>query len=105
MSTDRERFGLAGSPPYRKTAPAVVAELRSDSERGLSEAESASRLRLCGRNELQAQTPRPAWRKFLAEFNNPLVVLLVGAAAISMALWAWERNAVLPYEAFAILAI
>src|SRR6185312_5746123 len=36
---------------------------------------------------------------------NPLVALLVGAAAISMALWAWERNAVLPYEAFAILAI
>jgi Ca2+-transporting ATPase len=47
----------------------------------------------------------PAWRKFLRQFQDPLVVLLLAAAAISGALWLVERDAPLPYEALAILAV
>ena len=47
----------------------------------------------------------PAWRKFLAQFTDVLVILLLVAAAISAALWLYERDSALPYEAIAIFAI
>ncbi len=47
----------------------------------------------------------PAWRKFLAQFTDVLVILLLVAAAISAGLWLYERDSALPYEAMAIFAI
>ena len=47
----------------------------------------------------------PAWRKFLAQFKDVLVILLLIATAISAALWLFERESALPYEAMAILAV
>ncbi len=92
-------------PPYRQPVDTVVAALATDSGRGLSETEARARLARDGRNELAADKPVPAWRKLLAQFQDPLVVLLLVATAISAALWAIERDAALPYEAIAILAV
>ena len=47
----------------------------------------------------------PAWRKFLAQFADVLVILLLVATAVSAALWLVERESALPYEAMAILAV
>ncbi len=47
----------------------------------------------------------PGWRKFLAQFRDALVILLLVAAAVSLALWLFERDSALPYEAIAILAV
>ncbi len=47
----------------------------------------------------------PGWRKFLAQFQDALVVLLLAAAVISAGLWLYERDSPLPYEAIAILAV
>jgi P-type Ca2+ transporter type 2C len=58
-----------------------------------------------GRNELTAEMPVPAWRRFLAQFRDVLVILLLAATAISVALWTVERDAALPYEAIAIFAV
>ena len=91
--------------PYRCSAEEALAALGADPQRGLSEAEARARLERHGRNELAAQEPVPAWRKFLAQFADPLVVLLLAATAISAALWLVERGAALPYEAMAILAV
>jgi len=90
---------------YRCSAEEVLAALGTHAQRGLSEAEARARLERHGRNELAAQEPVPAWRKFLAQFADPLVVLLLIATAISAALWLVERDAALPYEALAILAV
>ena len=43
--------------------------------------------------------------KFLAQFQNVLVVLLLIATFISAALWVYERESALPYEASAIFAV
>ena len=56
-------------------------------------------------NELAAEKPVPAWRRFLAQFQDVLVILLLVATAISAGLWAFERDAALPYEAIAIFAV
>ena len=58
-----------------------------------------------GRNALAGRNPLPAWRRFLAQFQDVLVVLLLVATAISAGLWAFERDAPLPYEAIAIFAV
>jgi Ca2+-transporting ATPase len=47
----------------------------------------------------------PEWKKFLAQFKDVLVILLLGATAISTALWLYERDSALPYEAIAISAV
>ncbi len=92
-------------PPYRLSVEQVIAAFASDARSGLTGAEASARLARHGRNELAAR-PRPAaWRRFLAQFADPLVLLLLIATAISATLWFFERDAKLPYEALAILAV
>src|SRR5687767_12616104 len=90
---------------YLMTAEEVVAELGSDPQRGLSGQDASARLRQYGPNELETEKPVPAWRRFLAQFQDVLVILLLVATAISAGLWVYERDAALPYEAIAILAV
>ncbi|MGE0405186.1 MAG: HAD-IC family P-type ATPase, partial [Candidatus Korobacteraceae bacterium] len=90
---------------YQQTIEAVVSALRTHPENGLTDAEAQSRLERYGRNELAAEKPVPEWKKFLRQFQNMLVILLMIATAISAGLWLYERESPLPYEAFAILAV
>jgi Ca2+-transporting ATPase len=71
----------------------------------LSEQEAAARLARHGRNELPAAPPVPRWRRFLAQFESPLVLLLLAATAIALLVWWYEGAAHPPYEALTILAI
>jgi len=95
----------AQAAPYRQPVDAVLAGLGTDARLGLSSEEARRRLARCGRNELAAEKPVPGWRKFLAQFQDVLVLLLLAAALVSAGLWLAERDAALPYEALAILAI
>ena len=90
---------------YRRTVVDVASVLGSDVHRGLSDTEARARLERYGRNELTAEPPVPAWRRFLAQFQDVLVVLLLVATAISFGMWAYERDTTLPYESIAILAV
>jgi Ca2+-transporting ATPase len=90
---------------YRETAEAIAATLGTSARRGLSADEARARLERFGPNELATEPPVPAWRRFLAQFQDVLVVLLLIATAISVALWFYERDTGLPYEAIAILAV
>lgn len=104
MTTDgNETPGQA--PAYQLVVDDVVAALGTDPLRGLSDEEARLRLGQYGPNELAAEKPVPAWRRFLAQFEDALVILLLVATAISAALWAYERDAALPYEAMAIVAV
>src|SRR6188768_1407833 len=91
--------------PHAMPAEEVVRALGTDARRGLDEAEARSRLEQLGPNELEAEPPVPAWRRFAAQFRDALVILLLVATAVSAALWVVERDQALPYEALAILAV
>ncbi len=93
------------SDAYRLTAEEIVATLGTDLQRGLTDAQASERLVRYGHNELAAEPAVPAWRRFLAQFQDILVVLLLVATAVSVALWIYERGTALPYEAMAIFAI
>jgi Ca2+-transporting ATPase len=91
--------------PYRLPAAEVVATLGSNAQQGLSDAEAQNRLKAVGYNELEAEEPTPTWRKFLAQFQDTLVILLLIAVGVSVALWFYERESALPYEGIAIFSI
>jgi Ca2+-transporting ATPase len=93
------------APPFQRPAAEVLARLGTDPSRGLDSAEVRRRQQACGPNLLEAREPVPGWRKFLAQFTDVLVLLLLVAAAVSAAIWWMEREAALPYEALAILAV
>ncbi len=90
---------------YRLPVDRALAAFSADARLGLSETEARARLERRGRNELTAEKPAPAWRKFLGQFQDPLVGLLLVATLISAGLWWYERDSALPYEAIAILAV
>jgi magnesium-transporting ATPase (P-type) len=79
--------------------------LGTDVDRGLSEAEAAARLRQFGPNRLEAAASIPAWRKFLGHFADPLVYLLLAAAAAALVVWILEGREGLPVDAIVIAAI
>ena len=95
---------MAEAEPYQRPAEDVVAALHSDAQAGLSQDEAGRRLERYGQNELAAERPTPARKKFLAQLTDPLVILLLVASAISAGLWLLERESALPYEAIAILS-
>lgn len=95
----------ADFPVYRLPIEAVLAAFRTDAREGLTSEEARRRLARDGPNRLVAAKPVPLWRRFLTQFKNVLVLLLLAATAISIILWLFERSAPLPYEAIAILAI
>jgi P-type Ca2+ transporter type 2C len=90
---------------YQQPVDEVLTTLDTDAQRGLSAREARTRLDRYGKNELTAEQPIPAWRKFLAQFHDVLVILLLIATGISAALWLYERESALPYEAMAIFAV
>lgn len=97
--------GADPAPAYRQPAEEAIAALGSDAEHGLTVEEARRRLTRYGPNELEAEQPVPAWKKFLAQFQDVLILLLLIAGAISFAVWLYERDSALPYEALVILAI
>jgi P-type Ca2+ transporter type 2C len=91
--------------PWQRDAAEVAAELDTDLDAGLTAADAARRLRRFGRNELESETPLPAWRRFLRQFADPLIYLLIAAAVVAIAAWAFEGTEGLPFDAIVILAI
>ena len=79
--------------------------LQTDLRRGLSSDEASARLTREGANELAVKPPVPGWRRFLAQFQDVLVILLLVATAVSALLWIYQRDTALPYEAIAIFAV
>jgi len=94
-----------GEEAYRRAAEEVVGGLGVDPARGLSADEVTVRLEQHGRNELPAEPPIPAWRRFLGQFKDPLTILLLVATVVSFVAWVFEHETPIPYEAIVILAI
>ncbi len=82
--------------------------LGAEVERGLTAPEAARRLAQDGPNELRAALRRPAWRRALAHLHDPLVYLLLVAAAVALAAWAIEGRegrTGWPMDAIVIVAV
>ena len=85
--------------------PRVARLLETDAERGLATSEAARRLAADGPNEIRSAPPIPTWRKVLAQFQDPLIYLLLAAIAVSVAAWVVEGAESWPVDAVVISAI
>ena len=73
------------SSSHIHAAEEVLAALRSAAN-GLSAPEADARLASHGPNELQETISRPAWKMLLAQFVEPMILILVAAAVLSFVL-------------------
>ena len=102
---DTPAWTESGPPDYLTAAGDVLRRLASDRARGLSDAETRHRLQSHGTNELPAPQRVPEWRRFLKQFADPLIALLLAATLISFAAWLIEGSHGIPYESLTIVAI
>jgi P-type Ca2+ transporter type 2C len=81
-----EHAATAAAPPYARSIAEQATDLRSDPECGLSPETAAERLVEVGPNRLPS-AERPAYATIaLRQFADPLVALLLAAAAVSLAI-------------------
>lgn len=71
--------------PHSHSGEHVLQALHS-SEKGLSDACVQERLQQYGYNRLPEAAPTPAWKRFLLQFHNVLIYVLLVSAFISIAL-------------------
>lgn len=73
--------GTPAEAPWAFPADEVLAEFGARPH-GLSDADVTRRREAHGRNELPAVPPTPAWRRFLAHFDDVLIYILLAAAVL-----------------------
>ena len=69
---------------------------------GLSSVEATERLARVGPNALPQHAPDPLWRRFVRQFQSPLIYILLFALAFDLGLWIYEGAHDWPIEATAI---
>jgi P-type Ca2+ transporter type 2C len=86
--------------------PADIAKaLGANLEKGLTTQEVAARLAKNGFNELQSAPPTPAWRRVLAQFEDPLIYLLLAAISVALVAWGVEGLEGWPVDAIVIAIV
>jgi hypothetical protein len=70
---------------HTRAADDVLRELETDLERGLTQQEAERRLERYGPNAIQRRESDPWWRVLLGQFLDPLIYILLIAAAVSLA--------------------
>ncbi|MCU0540657.1 MAG: cation-transporting P-type ATPase [Oscillatoriaceae cyanobacterium Prado104] len=82
--------------PYLELpAKEVALRLDTDLETGLKATAIADRLALYGLNELAVKPGKPAWLRFLLQFNQALLYILLVAGLIKALLGSWTNAAVI----------
>ncbi|HEY9761858.1 MAG TPA: cation-transporting P-type ATPase [Trichocoleus sp.] len=86
---------LSAKAYHDLSAQGVAQSFQSDLEQGLTLEEAARRRDRCGWNELTAKPAAPVWVRFLSQFNQPLLYILLLAGVIKALLGSWTNAAVI----------
>ncbi|CAH2090819.1 unnamed protein product [Euphydryas editha] len=62
----------------------VAERLQVDVRRGLTWREANDRMNFVGPNEFEVKEQEPLWKKYIEQFQNPLILLLLGSAVVSI---------------------
>lgn len=79
------RQSVADEFSYLTTAE-VASRARTSLSHGLTPTEALSRLKDYGSNEIPHEPPEPLWLRFLGQFKEPLILLLLASAVASVLL-------------------
>lgn len=94
-TTDPSDSAEAAARWHHLETAEVTRLLGSDPARGLDEAEAATRLRHYGPNVVTGRRGTPAWRRFLLQFHQPLVYILLAASGVTAFLHEWVDSGVI----------
>ncbi|MFX0098771.1 MAG: cation-translocating P-type ATPase [Candidatus Hodarchaeota archaeon] len=81
--SDISDAGIQKEDFYLKSIDECLNLLKTSTE-GLTSGEYSNRLEVHGYNELEGKPPVPGWKKFLAQFNDFLIWILIASAIIAM---------------------
>ena len=83
----------------------LLAELGSDAQKGLSDAQVSEKLVSHGENKLKEKPKKSTMQRFLDQFKDAMILILIAAAAVSFAIACIEGNPKEFFEPALILAI
>ena len=78
--------------PYSKNATELLCELNTDSHSGLSSAEALVRKGTFGANKLREKKKKTTMQRFLDQFKDAMILILIAAAIISFVVVCVEQN-------------
>lgn len=90
---------------YSESAEKVINELAADACRGLDPAEAAERRRKYGDNQLKAAKKKTNFQRFLDQFKDVMILILIAAAVVSFVVACMEKEAAGFFEPCLILLI
>lgn len=91
--------------PYHQSIEDIINELQSDSIQGLSANEAQLRIKKYGENKLKESKKKTSFEKFLDQFKDAMIIILLIAAAISFGLAIKENDTSAFFEPLLILLI
>ncbi len=80
---------------HRLAQEEVLKRVEADPTRGLNQEQIALRQKLFGPNVLTPRKGKPAWLRFLLQFNQPLLYILLAAALVTLLLKEWVDSGVI----------
>lgn len=101
----RRDVDSSAAPAYLLEVGSLAGQLGTDLRLGLTRDEAQVRLTGDGPNELVTQPAPPAWQRLLAQFQDPLVYLLLAAVAITLGIWMLGDRRDWPIDALVIVTI
>lgn len=82
--TAKAALDISNQPPiYQQGLEDILKRLEVDKEQGLSASEAQRRLEKYGPNKLAEEKATPMWQKFLNQFKDFMIIILIIAASIS----------------------
>ena len=90
---------------HTQDAKDLLHTLASDGQTGLSEAEAAERLAKNGANRLREKKPKTVFQRFLEQFKDVMILILLAAAAVSFTVVCVEKNWAELFEPLLIVVI
>ena len=90
---------------HTQDAKDLLNALSSNAQSGLSEAEAAERLAKNGANRLREKKPKTVFQRFLEQFKDVMILILLAAAAVSFTVVCVEKNWAELFEPLLIVVI
>jgi len=88
-------MGTSSRPPHSVSIEAAAESLGADLQTGLTGQQSTKRLRETGFNEIPTPPGIPFWKRMFGQLRGVIVLILLGAVALSMALGDWIEAGVI----------
>lgn len=90
---------------YSETKEAILEQLRTQETVGLTGADAQARLQEYGPNQLREQKKKSTLRRFLEQFQDVMILILLAAAGVSFGIACYEGNPKEFFEPALILLI